>query len=209
MRMEFKPRSVWLQNLYLLGLLLLIYLLLLITLESPLDCTEIKPVNPKGNQSWIFIGRTDAEAEAPILWPSDAKSQLIGKDPDAGQDWGQEEEGMTEDEMDGITNSMDMSLSKVLEIVKDRGAWCAAVLRVANNRTWLSDWTELKNNSGFDFFTKKFQYHILLRTHFIFLKFWRGQFSYYIPASSVAIKKIWDYNYFVFLVYFSILFFVL
>ena len=71
MRMEFKPRSVWLQNLYLLGLLLLIYLLLLITLESPLDCIEIKPVNPKRNQPWIFIGRTDAEAEAPILWPPD------------------------------------------------------------------------------------------------------------------------------------------
>ena len=71
MRMEFKPRSVWLQNLYLLGLLLLIYLLLLITLESPLDCIGIKPVNPKQNQPWIFIGRTDAEAEAPILWPPD------------------------------------------------------------------------------------------------------------------------------------------
>ena len=69
------------------------------TLESPLDCKEIKPVNPKGNQSWIFIGRTDAEAEAPILWPPDAKSQPFGKDPDAGKDGGQEEKGMTEDEM--------------------------------------------------------------------------------------------------------------
>ena len=65
------------------------------TLESPLDCREIKPVNPKGNQSRIFIGRTDAEAEAPILWPSDVKSQLIGKDPDAGKDGGQEEKGVT------------------------------------------------------------------------------------------------------------------
>ena len=71
------------------------------TLESPLDCKEIQPVNPKGNQSWIFIGRTDAEAEAPILWPPDAKSQLIGKDLDAGIDWRQEEKGMTEDEMVG------------------------------------------------------------------------------------------------------------
>ena len=70
------------------------------TLESPLDCKEIKPVNPKGNQPWIFIGRTDAEAEAPILWPPDAKSQLIGKDPDAGKDWGQEEvKRVTENEM--------------------------------------------------------------------------------------------------------------
>ena len=68
-------------------------------LESPLDCKEIKPVNPKENQLWIFIGRTDAETEAPILWPPDLKSQLIGKDPDAGKDWGQEEKGATEDEM--------------------------------------------------------------------------------------------------------------
>ena len=71
------------------------------TLESPLDCKEIKPVNPKGNQSWIFIGKTDAEVETPILWQSDAKSWLIGKDPDAGKDWGQEERGVTEDEMIG------------------------------------------------------------------------------------------------------------
>ena len=71
------------------------------TLESPLDCKEIKPVNLKGNQPWIFIGRTDAEAEAPALWPSDAKSQLIRKDPGAGKDWRQEEKGMTEDEMVG------------------------------------------------------------------------------------------------------------
>ena len=71
------------------------------TLESPLDSKEIKPVNPKGNQPWIFIGRTDAEAEAPILWPPDAKGLLIGKDPDAEKDWGQEEKGSTEDEMVG------------------------------------------------------------------------------------------------------------
>ena len=71
------------------------------TLESPLDYKEIKPVSPKGNQPWIFIGRTDAKVEAPILWPPDAKSQLIGKDPDAGKDWGHEEKGMTEDEMFG------------------------------------------------------------------------------------------------------------
>ena len=71
------------------------------TLESPWDFKEIKPVHPKGNQSWTFIGRTDAEAEAPILWPPDVKSQLIGKDPDAGKDWRQEEKGVTEDEMVG------------------------------------------------------------------------------------------------------------
>ena len=71
------------------------------TLENPSDCKESKPVNPKGNLSWIFIGRTDAEMEAPILWPPDAKNWLIWKDPDAGKDWGQEEKGMTEDEMVG------------------------------------------------------------------------------------------------------------
>jgi len=69
------------------------------TLESPLDCKEIQPVHPKGNQSWIFIGRTDVEAETPILWPPAGKNWLIGKDPDAGKDWRQEEKGMTEDEM--------------------------------------------------------------------------------------------------------------
>ena len=71
------------------------------TLESPLDCKEIQPVNLKGNQSWIFIGRTDVEAEAPILWPPDVKSQLIGKNPDAGKYWKQEEKGMTEDQIIG------------------------------------------------------------------------------------------------------------
>ena len=71
------------------------------TLESPLDCKEIKPVNPRGSQPWIFIRKTDAEAETPILWPPDAKGQLIGKDPDAGKDWGQEEKGVTGDEMVG------------------------------------------------------------------------------------------------------------
>ena len=69
------------------------------TLESPLDCKEIQPVHPKGDQSWMFIGRTDVEAETPIFWPPDAKSWLIWKDPDAWKDWGQEEKGMTEDEM--------------------------------------------------------------------------------------------------------------
>ena len=77
------------------------------TLESPLDCKEIQPVPPKGDQSWVFIGRTDAEAETPILWPPDAKNWLIGKDPDAGKDWGQEEKGMTEDEMAGWPHRLD------------------------------------------------------------------------------------------------------
>ena len=93
------------------------------TLESPLDSKEIKPVNPKGNQPWMFIGRTDAEAEAPILWLADIKSWLTRKDLNAGKDWGQEEKGVTEDKLVG---SMDMSLSKLQEMVKDRETWCAA-----------------------------------------------------------------------------------
>ena len=86
-------------------------------LESPLDCKEIQPVHPKGDQSWVFIGGTDVEAETPILWPPDAKSWLIGKDPDAGKDWGQEEKGMTED---GITDSMDLGLGGLQELVMYR-----------------------------------------------------------------------------------------
>ena len=90
------------------------------TLESPLDSKEIKPVHPKGNQAWIFTGRTDAEAETQIVWASDAKNWLTGKDPDAGKDWRQEK-GMTEDEMVAwVTDLTDMSLSKLQKLVMDR-----------------------------------------------------------------------------------------
>ena len=109
------------------------------TLESSLDCKEIKPVHPKGNQSWIFTGKTDAEAEAPILWIPDVKNWLVGKDPDAGKDWGQEEKGMTEDKMvGGITDLMDTSLSKLQEMMKDREAGVAE-----SDMTERLNWTEL------------------------------------------------------------------
>ena len=97
------------------------------TLETPLDSKEIKPVNSKGNQPWIFIGRTDAEAETPILWPSDMKNWLIWKDPDAGKDWRREEKGMTEDEMVGWHLWLNGHEFEQIPGDKDREAWSAAV----------------------------------------------------------------------------------
>ena len=105
------------------------------------ESKEIKPVNPKGNQPWIFIGRTDVEAETPILCPSDMKSQLTEKDPDAGKDWRREEKGMTKDKMvewHHQLNGLDVSLSSLQEMVKDREAWHAAVHGVSESWTWLS-----------------------------------------------------------------------
>ena len=113
------------------------------TLDSPLDCKEIQPEHPKGNQSWIFLGRNDIEAETPVLWPPLEKNWLIGKDPDAGRDWKREDKGTTEDEIvDGITDSMNVSSSKLQELVIDNKVWSAAVHWVAKSWTPLIDWTE-------------------------------------------------------------------
>ena len=130
-------KESWAQNWY-------FWTVVLETLESPLDCKEIQPVHPKVDQSWVFTGRTDVEAETPILWPPEAKSWLIWKDPDAGKDCGQEEKGTTEDEMVGWHHQLNgMSLGELRELVMDRAAWHAVVHVVAKSRTWLSDWTEL------------------------------------------------------------------
>ena len=114
------------------------------TLESPLDSKEVKPVHSKGNQLWIFIGRTDAEAAAPIFWPPDVKSLLIRKDPDAGKDWRQEEKGITEGEMVGWHHWLNgHEFKQTPGDGEGQGNMVCCSYEVTNSRTWLSNWTEL------------------------------------------------------------------
>ena len=136
------------------------------TLESPLDCKKIQPVHPEGDQSWVFIGRSDVEAETPILWPPDVKNWPIGKDPDAGKDCRWEEKGTTEDEMlDGIIN---MSLCKLWELVIDWEGWSAAVHGLA--KSWIRlNWTDtLSKNvtcSHFHLIITILNSHVLINPH--------------------------------------------
>ena len=156
------------------------------TLESPLDCKEIKPVHPKGNQSWIFIGRTDAETEIPILWPPDVKNWLIWKDPDAGKDWRQEKKGMTEDEMVGWHHQLDGHEFEQAPGVGDgQGslACCSPWACKESDLTEWLNWTEQSRTLGRTFETSG------LTT----LYFWRGkkskkQFFPY-PGSQTQVTK--------------------
>ena len=146
------------------------------TLESPLDCREIQPVHPKGNQSWIFIGRTDAEVEAPTLWPSDVKNWLLRKDPDAGRDWMWEEKGITENEMCGCYHQLNgLEFEQALGVGDGQGSLASLGSQRVRHTTERLNWTELNTSFGLgimyvDIYTHYF-FFILLTTKNIILTY--------------------------------------
>ena len=141
------------------------------TLESSLDCKEIQPVHPKGHQSWVFTGKTDVEAETPILWPPDAKNWIIGKDRDSGKDGGQEEKGTTEDETVGWHHWLDgHEFEQALDIDDGHGDLACCSPWVVKSRTKLSNWTELKIGFillvPFDLFSSQMPRTLMVINHF-------------------------------------------